>query len=286
MSEERTLTFSQSQGYEAVPVPLRLEELSDRARTNLWNVLFVHLVSGSHHRIYMINTWELILKDVHAYHYNMPLDEWTTSFDTVCQRLRQLIERMPFNRVFDLIEYIMRHRYCPEDFIAQVSTVFKTCGLAYTIDVGPPVAILPATTPEEGAALERNLNDLRVAGLDGAAAHLQNAGKRINDGNWADSIRESIHSVESVARKINSRASKTLGPALNSLEKQGVLPHPALKEAFSKLYGYASDEKGIRHSLLDKTEANVTNDEALFMLGACASFASYLWRKHKSAAAS
>ena len=31
--------------------------------------------------------------------------------------------------------------------------------------------------------------------------------------------------------------------------------------------------------------ADVTIDEAVFMLGACASFASYLWRKHQAATA-
>ena len=49
--------------------------------------------------------------------------------------------------------------------------------------------------------------------------------------------------------------------------------------------GYTSDEQGFRHLLLNKAEDNVTIDEAVFMLGACASFASYLWRKHQAATA-
>jgi len=64
------------------------------------------------------------------------------------------------------------------------------------------------------------------------------------------------------------------------LEKEGKL-HPALKEAFIKLYGYTCDEPGIRHALLDRETARVGIDEAVFMFGACASFASYLRRKHK-----
>ena len=70
-----------------------------------------------------------------------------------------------------------------------------------------------------------------------------------------------------------------MGPALASLEQREAL-HPALKDAFAKLYGYASNEQGIRHALLDQSNARVGMDEAVFMLGACASFASYLWRKH------
>ena len=110
---------------------------------------------------------------------------------------------------------------------------------------------------------------------------MRNAAECINGADWAGSVRESIHAVESVARKLDPKASKDLGPALASLEKRQKL-HPALKKAFSSLYGYTSDEEGVRHALLDQDAANVGIDEAVFMLGACASFASYLWRKHSA----
>jgi hypothetical protein len=67
----------------------------------------------------------------------------------------------------------------------------------------------------------------------------------------------------------------TLGPALDALEKRGHL-HGALKRAFSALYGYTSDEKGIRHALVLEDKAQVDETDALFMLGSCASFVSYL----------
>ena len=89
--------------------------------------------------------------------------------------------------------------------------------------------------------------------------------------------------MESVARVIDPKTSQTLGPALDSLEKAGLLKHPALKGAFDKLYGYASDEQGIRHALLDRDAADVGLDEAVFMFGACASFAAYLADKHRQA---
>ena len=288
MSGERKLTFSQREGYEAVPRPLQLRELPAMARTDLWNVLYADMYSSRRLRrkyLHIDGVWETILRDVHVQYHHRPLDEWTSVFPSVRAGLRKFIEQKPFNKIFDLFQYIMRHDRCPEDFVVKMSMAFRSCQLAYTIDTSPPVTIFPATTPEEGAEIRRNLNDLRIAGLDGCTSHLQTASKCINDGDWAGSIRESIHAVESVARQVDPRASKALVPALNSLEKQGVLQHRALKEALSKLYGYTSDEEGIRHSLLDKAEANVTIDEAVFMLGACASFASYLWRRHQAATA-
>ena len=47
--------------------------------------------------------------------------------------------------------------------------------------------------------------------------------------------------------------------------------------------GYTSDEQGIRHALIDQATADVGLDEAMFMFGACASFAAYLANKHRQA---
>ena len=118
--------------------------------------------------------------------------------------------------------------------------------------------------------------------MEGANTHLRQAVTHINARQFADSITDSIHAVESVARTIDPKA-KTLGPALDSLQRSDVLKHPALKEAFSKLYGYTNDEQGIRHAMLDKDSPDVDQDEAMFMFGACASFAAYLVNKHRKA---
>jgi hypothetical protein len=87
-------------------------------------------------------------------------------------------------------------------------------------------------------------------------------------------VRESIHAVEAVAVRLAPDTS-TLGAALKVLEKRDHL-HGGLKSAFEKLYGYSSDEAGVRHALVFSDEAKVDEADALFMLGACASFVSYL----------
>ena len=287
MSEDRTLPFSQREGLEEVPGQLRLKQLPTEARTMIWSFLYEQIEGTRHfNALYGIKgvggVWEEILKAKHLFLDIRPLDEWSNDFDDRCTELKGRILGDSFNRVFDLIEFIMRYGSCPREFVNRVSWVFRRFQLAYVIDSGPPAAILPATTAEEGNELERNLVELRTSGLDGCTTHLRNASKCINDGDSSGSVRESIHAVESVARQIDPEASKTLGPALASLEKRSTL-HPTLKVAFNNLYGYTNREQGIRHALLDNAQANVTIDEAVFMLGACASFASYLWRKHKAA---
>jgi len=94
---------------------------------------------------------------------------------------------------------------------------------------------------------------------------------------YRNSIKESISSVESLARIIIANDNATLGQALKEIEKKHQIP-AALKAAFSSLYGYTSEEGGIRHSLLENG-VTVDIEEARFMLIACSAFVNYLISK-------
>ena len=196
---------------------------------------------------------------------------------------KQIIQLSDYNACFDFLQMIMRQPACPRDFTEEVKEIFHH-QLAYRVDTTSIPEIVPAATPQEGDALIGAIQDLVVAGLAGAATHLRQAGARTIEGDWAGSVRESIHAVESVAKRIAPGKAGTLGEVLPVLERRGGL-HGALKAGFSALYGYTSDEPGIRHALLED-ESNVTQDEAIYMVGACAAFCSYLWRKFGSQAAS
>ncbi len=295
--DSRNLTFSQANGYEEIPRPLKLEELPNEARTRIWNVFFKYffydsylpfnIEDGENNAPFSIDDEYLyisrfnIVEAVYLDYFILPLDDWDLyESEQKKTELRRYIEKQLFNKVFDLIQFVMRHSECRPDFIGDMKEAFALSRLTYTVDIGPPPTIFPAVTQEEKEALLESLETLREAGLSGAAKHLRKASKCINQGDWAGSVRESIHAVESVARTLAPKT-KRLDLVLKTIENDGGF-YPALKEAFVKLYSFASDEPGIRHALKDQTEANVGMDEAVFMLGACASFASYLWRKHQA----
>ena len=285
------LSFSQVQGYEQLLVPLSLEELPQEARVHIWNVFYSNIrdcksggwMAPGPDRI--AREWEDILRQVHLWHDNSPLDEWDSRYDEVCDDVKHRIYTLPFNKVFDLIQFVMRQSECPDEFPKWMKTVFEHCRLAYTITDDQLPTIIPAVTKTEGEAITASLGELNKVGLAGSASHLRKSAERINQGDWADSIRESIHAVESVARQIAPDKSHTLTQALKSIDKDGSM-QPDLKEACKKLYWYTCDEQGLRHPLLERKDARVGIDEAVFMLGACASFASYLWRKHAAGDAS
>ena len=98
---------------------------------------------------------------------------------------------------------------------------------------------------------------------------------------YRNSIKESISAVEAVARLIaNDPDLKTLSPALRALEEEIDL-HPALRVGFDRLYGFTSDEDGIRHAMME--ESDLESEDARFMLVACSAFVNYLVEKGRKA---
>jgi hypothetical protein len=94
---------------------------------------------------------------------------------------------------------------------------------------------------------------------------------------YENSIKESISAVESLCCIITGEKNATLGKALKELDSKGIYIHKSMQEAYSKLYGYTSDEKGIRHGGIDFTNAPI--EDAKYMLISCSSFVNYLIEK-------
>ncbi|HEY4171238.1 MAG TPA: hypothetical protein VGM96_30885, partial [Reyranella sp.] len=92
-------------------------------------------------------------------------------------------------------------------------------------------------------------------------------------------LKESISAVESLAIKVTGDKKGTLGQLLKKLEDKVQL-HPALKNAFSSLYGYTSDESGVRHALTES--GKVDFNDAKFMLVVCSAFVGFIEGKRST----
>ena len=75
-----------------------------------------------------------------------------------------------------------------------------------------------------------------------------------------------------------SGSNATLGAAIKKLEENGVIIHQAMKSAFSQLYGYTSDQDGIRHGGINFV--NAPEEDARYMLVSCSAFVNYLKNKY------
>ena len=278
-------TFSERYSYEPLPQPMRLDEISDDLRREIWNwtwKLFQSRpeMSSSWRSTNFVESETKFIEHVLGKFLKKPEDEIDTSYTGARDHFKTLILKSPFNVVLDLIEE-MTNRW--KLFARIIKILFDKHAAAYCLDVSHrPYHFFPRSSREQGEeATQQSIQTIHEAGMTGASTHLREAAEQINTRQFAKSIADSIHAVESVARQIDPKSSQPLSPALDSLEKAGLIKHPALKEAFSKLYGYTSDEQGIRHALLDRDSADVGVDEAMFMFGACASFAAYLINRHR-----
>ncbi len=281
MASREKLTFSQAEGLEPLPAPLRLGELTSELRNTILNVLLLSLndyVERNIRGVHITGPWRILLLRKHMEFDHRPIDEEDMSANSVVSGLKEFVLEQPYNKVFDLLQFFVREESCPSDLLPALNRAFEEHLAAYRF-VGR--SIMPVATEQEAATLKRAFADLAADEFGGARAHLRAAGEALTQPNKAsDSVRESIHAVEAVVRVLTGKPKATLSDALALLKGKGTM-HPAFEAGLQKLYAYTNDEHGIRHAL-NSEGAAVDEADAIFMLGACASFVTYLIGKSRS----
>jgi hypothetical protein len=204
---------------------------------------------------YLGQPWDHILKQVHVYREHRLADDFTTGLKSALAEVRRVFETGSYSDIYGWLQFVLGlHRR--REFAERIAIILKYCRSPYRI-VADDV-ICPIGTDEEAATVNKAFVDLRASGLSGAREHLKAASGELSAGNFADSVRESIHAVESAVRMLEP--SGDFSKALSKLEQKTNI-HGALKRGFTALYGFSSDEQGIRHPLLDKAAPAV--DEAV-----------------------
>lgn len=269
------LSFEQAEGAAPLPSQLRLGELSQELRARLWAVIHESLKADCNNSMgyaYVGGRWGQVLKDHAVVRLHEMIDEIESDPREIVPQLSSVFRFGSYTDVLGFVQFVLRHQQCPPGLSRAVGLTLQSCRAAYRLIENR--TIVPIASPEEGQAIIGAVTAASESGQAGARAHLLSASAKLSSGDYPGSIRESIHAVEAVARTLEPSAS-SLEPALLQLSKKGQI-HGALKAAFASLYGYTSDERGIRHSLLDASAAAVDEIDAVYMLGSCASFVTYL----------
>jgi hypothetical protein len=110
-------------------------------------------------------------------------------------------------------------------------------------------------------------------------SHLRSALEKLSDRDSPDyrnSFKESMLAIEAICMKMTNDPKATLGQAIKELAKTHTV-HPAQEKGFSALYGYSSDEGGIRHGMWD--ESTIDQSDALYMLVTASAFINFLIAK-------
>jgi hypothetical protein len=207
------------------------------------------------------------------HHFKRPVDTIPTYWKGFLGFLRDHFFKAEWYEAYDFIEYMATEGADVEKktFTDFCNKCLERENAAYRFVKGQLTEI---TSEVEIQAVESAIG----AGTAhaGVTRHLETALALMSDRKTPDyrnSIKESISAVESLAKHIAKDPSGTLGTVLKELERSKAL-HPALKSAFSSLYGYTNDAHGIRHALMD--EPTLTKADARFMLVCCSSFVNYV----------
>ena len=139
-------------------------------------------------------------------------------------------------------------------------------------------SVEPITNQQEIATIEAALGSPYYSVNEHLQKALELYGDRKNP-DYENSIKESISAVEAMCCIITGMtgAQASLGKAIKKLKDSGVHIHSAMESAFSSLYGYTSDQDGIRHGGINFQ--NVPAEDAKYMLVSCSAFVNYLIEK-------
>lgn len=276
--------FSDRQKIKPFRVEFQITEFDERTRNKMFNmitVLFDEYFSRGIYNDYRVeNELKLFINDVYGERVDF---RNRIDIDKVLRMIQQTILEDDYDSVLTLIEYICRmiHKENQYESYYRVGSdmvepfwlfnrLFKEEMVSYRF---VDRFISPITNDIEIMAVEDAINNSEESIKIYLRGAIDKLSKRDNP-DYEGSIHESVGAVEYMCNKLSGDEKGTLGKSLDLLENSGVHIHPALKEAFKKIYGYTSDEPGIRHGKVGERKA--TYAEAAFMVVSCSAFINYL----------
>lgn len=265
--------FSERNGF--IIKPLQIDEMTPELRNRIWNTYNCEICTD------LINYFSNYIEEImDAVGLAFTTIENSGDLITNIKKFHKWFNSVDWYRIYDFIEIYLA--FLPPKTRAVAKKNFNDVLISensgYRI-IGDQV--VPITNQSEISSIEQ----AQKTAYSSVNTHMKKAAElfsRRPTPDFENSIKESISAIESMCCIITgeSGANATLGNTIKKLKEHGVHIHPAMEIAFLKLYGYTSDENGIRHGGIDFNNASV--EDAKYMLVSCSAFVNYLiekWRK-------
>ncbi|MBX7241721.1 MAG: hypothetical protein K1X92_08220 [Bacteroidia bacterium] len=279
--QDNELSFSQRIGITPISGAMQINYINEDLKNTLWNIYSKYLfmpiknVGGGYETHFSDGIWHNFFKktlDSKPFRFKESLHDFFLSPETAWYKIYDLIE---FSSKFLLA--FSQNDFIYNTFIDKTNQILKKENSAYRFING---IIAPITNEYEIISLLEAIEQTKpFTSLNGANIHLTTALEFLSDKqnpNYRNSIKESISAVESIAKLISNKEKDSLGVALNRIKGEINL-HTSLVGGFSQIYGYTSDEKGIRHALMDNDICDF--EDAKYMIISCSAFVNYLIAK-------
>ncbi|MBD3192153.1 MAG: hypothetical protein GF308_16030 [Candidatus Heimdallarchaeota archaeon] len=214
---------------------------------------------------------------IETYHYkteDIPL--YKDALFEIKSKIKEFFLNCQWYYVYDFLEFIIKNEELKdyqEEIIEYCNKSLEEEKSAYRF-VGTNIA--STTNKIEIESVEEALQ----TPVKGVNEHIKRALELLSDRNnpdYRNSIKESISAIETLCKFIAGKG-RTLRKAMKVIEKEQKIEfHRALMNGFDKIYGWTSDEDGIRHAMIDLP--TLSSEDAKFMLVACSAFVNYLVEK-------
>ena len=279
------MRFSQRAGIVSAKKPIQVESIDSDLRNSLWSLL-----TTFYWETFSRRKWEMYERADYILGSNLEnlftalwFDYFKKPTDTIPKYyydeddglgvIRRYFFGAKWYEVYDFIEFVRAHgpSLSRDKFTIACNKILERENSGYRFVDG---RIAEITSLDEVKEIETAME--KAVPYYGVKEHLATAISFLSNKtkpDYRNSIKESISAVEALCKKISNEESASLGAALKALESR-VAVHPALKAAFSALYGYSSDANGIRHALMEKS--TLTSADARFMLISCSAFINYV----------
>jgi hypothetical protein len=277
----KSLRFSDRIGVTETPALLLLDTISPELHASLWNCIYARLSS------YREGIgWERLAVATARGFKKMPVDDLPIRSYQKKDWLRKYYDSLQWYEVYNFIEFAVWHTSSStpsldSSLLQAFNAVLERerSGYRFIEDVLTPIAEASELAEVQGA-----MRATAAGPLAGAHAHLSAAVALFSqrpEPDYRNATKEAISAIESIARLLGKENAQGLAGALGELNKKAPI-HRSLYQAFCSLYGYASNEHGIRHAILDDGE-RVGFDEAKYMIVSCSAFMNYLISKADAA---
>lgn len=272
--------FSEKYGYKAEKM-IQHECISDELRRRIWNLFSQQEIKAgglASKRLGQALNGEQTIEEKIIDRMGFLIDTGSKDVTIESQLKNNILKFFNWFEIYDFIDIHISFLTDNErdTRIKQYNELLEQEKAGYRIVAGE---VAPITNKSEIESIEQATNTPYAA----VNQHIKKAlafYADIKTPDYENSVKESISAVESMCCIITgmSGANATLGKALKKLKENGVHIHSAMESAFSSLYGYTSDENGIRHGGIDFT--NVPSEDAKYMLISCSAFVNYLIEKY------
>ena len=264
------MAFSERMGFKPTRALLQLDGIDAPLRVAIYNLIYEEVIEGWYNNSGRLGTGYYFARQLWTEYWRRGINVFPDSPRLFAPVLSDYVTGGAWFEIYDFIEFSLADPYLELD-PDEVNELLERDMSGYRIRAG---VVVPITDDVELAAVDEAL----AIGdqFNGARQHVKEALTKLAQRPNPDSriaITEAVSAVESAARIVTGNHKATLGDALKVLEKRGHV-HPALKDAWLKLYGYTSDEHGLRHAMTEEVDIDFAT--AKYMVVSCAAFVNLL----------